>query len=49
MFSWLNGQPLSAGGWIAQLADLPRGRLQARRDTPDPAAEIRIILDEPSD
>jgi outer membrane lipoprotein LolB len=49
MFSWLNGDPLSAGGWTAQLADLPRGRLQARRDTPDPAAEIRIILDEPSD
>ncbi len=49
LFSWLNGLAVSAEGWTPQLDDLARGRLQARRDLPAPAAEIRIILDRTTD
>lgn len=49
MFSWLGGQNVAANGWIANLDELPAGRLQARRDFPEPAAEMRIVLDQIAD
>lgn len=48
MFSWLRGEALSAGGWTPQLDGLDRGRLQAHRAWPAPAAEIRVVLDAPA-
>lgn len=49
MFSWLEGQNVSANGWVANLDDLPAGRLQARRESPEPVAEMRIVLDQIAD
>lgn len=47
MFSWLHGQALAADGWSVQLDQLSAGRIQATRATPEPATDIRIILDKP--
>ena len=49
MFSWLQGQPLAADGWSVQLDQASTGRIQATRTTPEPATDIRIILDKPDD
>lgn len=45
LFQWLAGVPAAVEGWQAELGNLPNGRLQARRSTPLPAVELRIILD----
>ncbi len=45
LFDWLAGIPTTAAGWSADLADLPAGRLQARRTMPAPAADLRLVLD----
>ena len=45
LFAWLHGQPQEAGGWKADLSRLKKdGRLTARRLTPSPAAELRVVL-----
>jgi outer membrane lipoprotein LolB len=46
LFDWLRGAPQTPGGWQADLARLPQGRLAARRLTPAPAAELRLALDD---
>jgi outer membrane lipoprotein LolB len=45
LFQWLRGQPANADGWLADLSQLPDGRLLARRTQPAPAAELRLILE----
>jgi len=47
LFQWLQGQPAAADGWQADLSQLGDGRLVARRAQPEPAAELRLILDPP--
>lgn len=45
LFQWLAGVPALVEGWQAELGNLANGRLLARRSTPLPAVELRIILD----
>jgi len=45
LFDWLAGVPTQAAGWSADLSELPAGRLQARRLDPQPAADLRVVLD----
>lgn len=47
LFQWLHGQPATAHGWQADLSQLGEGRLVARRAQPAPAAELRLILEQP--
>ena len=44
LFAWLRGQPEVADGWTADLSRQPEGRIIARRYTPAPAAELRIVF-----
>jgi outer membrane lipoprotein LolB len=45
LFEWLQGRPAAADGWRADLSQLEAGRLVARRSQPEPAAELRLIID----
>jgi outer membrane lipoprotein LolB len=45
LFDWLSGRQAPIPGWQADLSLREQGRLSARRDTPAPAAELRLILD----
>jgi outer membrane lipoprotein LolB len=47
LFEWLEGRPAAADGWQADLSLLADGRLVARRTQPAPAAELRLILEQP--
>ena len=47
LFDWLAGRPAEVPGWQADLARVDAGRLVARRASPAPAAELRIVLDPP--
>lgn len=45
VFSWLAGRSASADGWTVELQDRAGGRLVARRTSPAPGVELRLILD----
>lgn len=45
LFAWLRGVPEEVPGWQADLSGLSDGRLLARRLSPLPGAELRVILD----
>lgn len=45
LFQWLNGEPAEVPGWSADLAALPEGKLLARRTTPTPTVELRLIFE----
>jgi outer membrane lipoprotein LolB len=46
LFEWLEGRPLAVPGWQVDLSQLAAtGRLQARRLSPLPLAELRVVLD----
>ena len=45
LFQWLAGKPAVVAGWEAELEGLSSGRLHARRITPDPAVDLRLVLD----
>jgi outer membrane lipoprotein LolB len=45
LFDWLAGVPTQAAGWSADLTELSAGRLQARRQEPQPTADLRLVLD----
>lgn len=45
LFAWLAGTPMSTAGWTADLTQHAQGRITARRTTPLPGAELRLILD----
>jgi len=45
--TWSGCTPTAAAGWEADLSELASaGRLQARRLTPPPEAELRLVLDD---
>lgn len=44
LFAWLGGQPRSADGWEADLTRHAEGRITARRSSPLPIAELRIVF-----
>lgn len=45
LFAWLSGAPMTADGWTADLTQHAQGRITARRTTPLPGAELRLILE----
>ena len=45
LFAWLRGQTQAVHGWEADLSQQPEGRVRARRLTPAPAAELRIVFE----
>lgn len=47
LFLWLQGEQAVADGWQADLSRLDEGRLLARRSSPAPVAELRLILEQP--
>lgn len=47
LFAWLEGRPAEVPGWQADLSRVADGRLVARRSQPLPAAELRIVLQQP--
>lgn len=46
LFAWLAGDNMQVAGWSADLSRQPEGRITARRQTPAPAAELRLVLDQ---
>jgi outer membrane lipoprotein LolB len=44
LFGWLKGQPGDVPGWQADLTRQPEGRVTARRTTPLPTAELRVVF-----
>ena len=45
LFEWLGGRTTDVPGWQADLSLHAQGRLSARRDSPQPGAELRLVLD----
>ena len=45
LFAWLAGTHASTAGWTADLTQHAQGRITARRTSPLPSAELRLILD----
>ena len=45
IISWLAGTPASTYGWTVDLQERAAGRLVARRFSPAPMVEIRLVLD----
>lgn len=45
LFEWLDGRTTEVPGWQADLSRLTEGRLRAVRQSPLPAAELRLVLD----
>ncbi|MDB5828703.1 MAG: hypothetical protein JWQ73_2923 [Variovorax sp.] len=45
LFGWLEGRDAQVSGWKAELGQLAQGRLQARRETPLPRADLRIVFE----
>jgi len=46
LFDWLEGRSVPHAGWAPDLATLTQGRISARRSSPEPAALLRIVLDQ---
>ncbi len=46
LFAWLDGQPVEIDGWQVDLTRRPEGRITARRTTPMPTAELRLVLED---
>ena len=45
LFSWLAGELASADGWNPDLSQRARGRITAKRTSPAPPVELRLVLD----
>ncbi len=45
LFGWLAGRNDVVAGWRADLTNIGSGRLQARRESPLPAADLRIVFE----
>jgi outer membrane lipoprotein LolB len=45
LFDWLRGRDTQVAGWTADLSQLAQGRLAARRVTPPPEADLRLVLE----
>ncbi len=48
LFDWVAGKPSSLNGWTADLRQQAQGRISARRSSPLPSSDLRIVLDRPS-
>jgi len=46
LFAWLDGQAQVADGWQVDLSQRAQGKIQARRISPAPVAELRVLLDD---
>lgn len=44
LFGWLRGQAGDVPGWQADLTRQPEGRITARRVSPVPTAELRVVV-----
>ena len=44
LFGWLRGDSAAADGWTVDLSQQPQGRITARRTTPLPGAELRLLF-----
>ena len=44
LFGWLRGEPVDVPGWQADLSRQSEGRISARRSTPLPTAELRVVF-----
>ncbi len=44
LFSWLQGQPMTAQGWQVDLSRHAQGRITAQRISPPPQATLRVVL-----
>lgn len=45
LFAWLAGEPLSQDGWEVDQSQFGNGKITARRNSPSPGAEIRVVLE----
>ncbi len=45
LFDWLAGKDTSLNGWTADLSQQPDGKISARRTTPAPQTDLRVILE----
>jgi len=45
LFRWLTGVQTAGDGWDADLRNLPDGKIVARRTTPKPAVEMRLVFE----
>ena len=45
LFAWLAGEPLSLDGWQVDQSQFDHGKITARRTSPAPQAEIRVVLE----
>lgn len=45
LFAWLQGQEATVTGWQADLSRHGDGKITARRTTPLPAAELRLVFE----
>lgn len=45
LFAWLAGQQLSLDGWQVDQSQFDNGKITARRVSPAPEAEIRVVLE----
>ncbi|HWR79568.1 MAG TPA: lipoprotein insertase outer membrane protein LolB [Pseudomonas sp.] len=45
LFAWLAGDPASPDGWQVDQSQFASGKITARRTSPAPQAEIRVILE----
>lgn len=48
LFDWVDGKATSLNGWTADLQQQAEGRISARRSSPLPKTELRIVLDKPA-
>ena len=46
LFDWLDGKNTTAPGWTAELSQHGSGRITAKRTSPAPQADLRIVLDQ---
>ena len=46
LFDWLGGKNTSLDGWTADLTQQARGKITARRSSPAPQIELRIVQDQ---
>ena len=47
LFDWLDGRATPVPGWQTDLSRHAQGRIVAVRETPAPAVELRVVLDQP--
>lgn len=45
LFDWLDGRPTDAPGWTVDLGRHAEGRISAVRQSPEPAVQLRVVLD----